>query len=208
VLAGKDIARAAHIGGKLVNFIEAAVHDGGAKPLIAQIANGEIVGHSGGKLGELKVYAADPEAFLLEAPDQMGPNETTSTANKRRAHQSSTREYQERKQNVFSLQSQVSLYPPAIPRAQSLKHCSQYSQEARLPSRVRSPHEGVRDEPGRTGGQFIAETQKTADVGQIDRDQRTLAAKSLTLAHDREPRTAEAINAIPAFGIGVRGNRS
>ena len=65
MLAGKNIAGAAHIGGELIDFVEAAVDDSAAKALISQIADHEIIGFSLGKFLKFQVHAAHPEPVML-----------------------------------------------------------------------------------------------------------------------------------------------
>jgi hypothetical protein len=44
VLASKDLARTAHVGGQLIHLVKTAVDDPVARALIPQVANNEIVG--------------------------------------------------------------------------------------------------------------------------------------------------------------------
>ena len=60
VLTREDEARTAHVGGKLVDLVEAAVHDRPAVRLFPQIGDDEIVGFGFAILGELQVDSANP----------------------------------------------------------------------------------------------------------------------------------------------------
>ena len=44
VLAGEDVAGAAHVGGELIDLVEAPIDDGATERLVAQIADDEIIG--------------------------------------------------------------------------------------------------------------------------------------------------------------------
>jgi hypothetical protein len=44
VLAGEDVAGAAHIGGELIDLVEAAVDNSAAKAWFAQVADEKVVG--------------------------------------------------------------------------------------------------------------------------------------------------------------------
>ena len=81
VLAGEDIAGAAHVGGELIDLIELAVDDGRADILLAQVADDEIVGFGLGEFRIFQIDAADPEAFTLQPLDQMAGDKTASAAN-------------------------------------------------------------------------------------------------------------------------------
>ena len=76
VFAGEDIARPAHVGGQLIDLVEAAVGDLAADGLIAQIADEEIVGLGLGEFGKLEIDAANPEPLALQALDQMAADES------------------------------------------------------------------------------------------------------------------------------------
>ena len=68
VLAGEDVAGAAHVGGELVDLVEAPIDRLAAQTSrIAQVADEEIVGLGLGELGILEVDAADPEALRASA---------------------------------------------------------------------------------------------------------------------------------------------
>ena len=80
VLAGEDVAGAAHVGGELVDLVEAPIDDGVAESGVAQVADDEVVGLGLGELGEFQVHAADPEAFMLEAAHQVAADEASRAA--------------------------------------------------------------------------------------------------------------------------------
>jgi hypothetical protein len=77
VLAGEDVAGAAHVGGKLVDFIETAVDDLAAEGGVAEVSDYEIVGRRVGKLRELQIDAPHPEPIRLQAPDEVAPDKAS-----------------------------------------------------------------------------------------------------------------------------------
>lgn len=81
VLAGEDVACAAHVGGQLVDFVEAAVDDRADDRLFAQVAHDEIVGLGFGMFIEFQVNAADPEPLALQALHKVAADESTGPAN-------------------------------------------------------------------------------------------------------------------------------
>jgi hypothetical protein len=83
VLAGKNVTSAAHIGGKLVDFIEAAVNQMLHKIGIAEIANHEVVGLCLAIARVLKVSAANPESVSPESTYEMVRDESSGSADQR-----------------------------------------------------------------------------------------------------------------------------
>src|SRR5256885_12635550 len=75
VLAGEDIARAAHVGRQLVHLIEVAIDDLAAKALLAQVAQHEFVRGGGRKFRQLQVYATDKVAFAFQPAREMRADE-------------------------------------------------------------------------------------------------------------------------------------
>src|SRR5882724_5099123 len=86
VQTGEDVARTAHVGGELVNLVETAVDDIAAEALVAQIADDEVVRRRLGEFRELEIDAAYPEAFMLQALDEMAADKTSGTADKHGFH--------------------------------------------------------------------------------------------------------------------------
>ena len=80
VFAGEDVAGPAHVGGKLVDFIEAFIYDGATQILVAQIADDEVICLSFGVFVELQIHAADPEALPLQSLDKMAADKTAGAA--------------------------------------------------------------------------------------------------------------------------------
>src|SRR3954470_18543236 len=83
MFAGEDVARAAHVGGQLVDLVEAAVDHLAAQLLLAQVADDEVVRLGGREGGELEVDTANPEALALEAAHKMAADESPGAANQR-----------------------------------------------------------------------------------------------------------------------------
>jgi hypothetical protein len=80
MLAGENIAGAAHVGGELIDFIKSAVHHGATKSLISQVAYDEIVGVGLGELMKFQIDPANPKSVLLESLHEMAADESTSPA--------------------------------------------------------------------------------------------------------------------------------
>jgi hypothetical protein len=81
----EDIAGAAHIGGKLVDFVERAIDRRPAEILLPEVADDEIVGLAVAELRKFQVDPANPEPFLLQAADEMAADESAGPANKSRS---------------------------------------------------------------------------------------------------------------------------
>ena len=79
VLAGKDVTGAAHVGGKLVNFIEASVDDLAAKGRVAKIRDDKVVRFGLVKLRIFEIHAADPKALALKPLDQVMADKPSGT---------------------------------------------------------------------------------------------------------------------------------
>ena len=80
VVAGEDIAGAAHVSGKLIQLIEPAIDYSLADILTPQIADDEIVGLGVAELGKLKIDPANPETLGLQVADQMIADEPAGPA--------------------------------------------------------------------------------------------------------------------------------
>jgi hypothetical protein len=65
MLAGENIASAAHIRGELVHLVEPPIRNLATEILIAEIANCEIIGFGFSKGRKFQVDAADPKTFAL-----------------------------------------------------------------------------------------------------------------------------------------------
>jgi uncharacterized protein (DUF362 family) len=81
VLAGEDIAGAAHVGRQLVHLGELTVDHPADAFRVAQVLHHEVVGLRLGERIELQVDAADPEAFALEALDQVSTDKSARAQN-------------------------------------------------------------------------------------------------------------------------------
>ncbi len=86
MIAGEDVAGAAHVRGQLIDFVKAAVHRRAAIDRIAQVGGNEIVGFGRRKIREFQVNGADPETFAFQPLDQVRTDKPTATANQRRLH--------------------------------------------------------------------------------------------------------------------------
>ena len=73
VLSRKDVPRAAHGGGKLVDLVERPVHHPAERGLVPEVPLDELVGGAGGMLVDLQVHPAHPEPLFLQAAGQMPP---------------------------------------------------------------------------------------------------------------------------------------
>ena len=86
VLAGEDVAGAAHVGGELIDFIEFPIDHRRADILLAQIADDEIIGL---RLGEFRIFqvdAADPEAFAFQTLHHVAGDKAAGAANQCLSH--------------------------------------------------------------------------------------------------------------------------
>ena len=80
VLAGEDVTGAAHIGGQLIDLVEAAVDGFTAHGRVAQVADDEVIGHGFAEARILQVHAAHPKAFLFQSLNEVAPDEAARTA--------------------------------------------------------------------------------------------------------------------------------
>ena len=80
VLAGKDVAGAAHVGGKLIDLVEAAVDNCPTKALIPQVAHYEIIGFRLREFMKFQVQPAYPEPVALQSSDKMAADEPAGPA--------------------------------------------------------------------------------------------------------------------------------
>jgi hypothetical protein len=80
VLAGEDIAGAAHVRGQLVHLVEAAIDGRTARCDIGEVPDHEIIRLGGRVLGVFEVDASDPAAFALEALHEVTADEAPSSA--------------------------------------------------------------------------------------------------------------------------------
>ena len=81
VVAGEDIAGAAHIGGKLVDFIEPPIDRHAAEILLPEVADDKIVSLAVAKFGKFEIDAADPKTLALQTADDMAADESAGSAN-------------------------------------------------------------------------------------------------------------------------------
>jgi hypothetical protein len=58
IVAGEDAAGTAHVGGELVDVVEALVKDLAADRLVAQVADDELISRARGELMVFQIYAA------------------------------------------------------------------------------------------------------------------------------------------------------
>jgi hypothetical protein len=79
VLAGEDVTRAAHVGGQLVNFVEAAIDRRLAELHLSQIANDEVVGLGFAEAWVFQVDATYPNAYPLQPLDEVAADEASRT---------------------------------------------------------------------------------------------------------------------------------
>ena len=85
VQSGKDVAGAAHVGGELIDFVD-AIDDIGNEVWIAQVAYNELVGRRGGKVMNLEVDGANPVPFRFQTLDQVSADEPTGTVDEDSLH--------------------------------------------------------------------------------------------------------------------------
>jgi len=82
ILAGKEIACAAHIRGKLIDFVKSAIYYGTYEVRVTEISDDEVTGFGIGMLMQLDIHASYPHAFASQTLDQMAANEPTRSAYK------------------------------------------------------------------------------------------------------------------------------
>ncbi len=80
MVAGEDVAGAAHVGGELVDLVEALVDDGVAENGVAEVADDELVGGGLAVFVALDVDAADAVALALEALHEVAADESAGPA--------------------------------------------------------------------------------------------------------------------------------
>src|ERR1039458_4803580 len=87
VLPGEDISGPAHIGCKLVDFVDSLDHlaDGG---LVAQVADDEFVSRGRGEVVRLEIDGANPIAFGFEAFDKVAADEAAGAVDQHFRHSS------------------------------------------------------------------------------------------------------------------------
>ena len=81
MLAGEDVAGAAHVGRELVDLGEAAIDDAATFDGIAKIGDDEIVGRRRRELGKLEIDGTNPKSLGLEALNQMRSDEAATATN-------------------------------------------------------------------------------------------------------------------------------
>src|SRR5205814_9958435 len=86
VLPREDVARAAHVGGQLVDLVEAPVEHFAAQPLLAQVAEHELVRGTGRELRQLEIDGSHEETFGLEAPHEMRGDEPAAAEDQSAMH--------------------------------------------------------------------------------------------------------------------------
>lgn len=80
VVAREDISGSAHVGRQLVQLVEPAIDRGAAVIGTPEVADDEIVGLGVAEFGKLEIDPADPEAFTLQAADQVTADEPAGPA--------------------------------------------------------------------------------------------------------------------------------
>ena len=83
VFTGEDVAGSPHVGGKLIDFIEAAVDHMPHEIGITKVTDHEVIGLCLAETWKLEIGASDPKAFPLEPPDKMVTDEATCPADQR-----------------------------------------------------------------------------------------------------------------------------
>ena len=74
IVAGEDKAGAAHIGGELVDLVEAAVDHRTTKSLVPEVADREVIGQAFRIARQLQIDPPDPQPLLLQALHQVAAN--------------------------------------------------------------------------------------------------------------------------------------
>jgi hypothetical protein len=85
MLSGEYVTGAAHVGGELVDFID-ALEDLAGEALIAKIAENKFVG---GRLGEFMAFDIDgayPEALLFQPFYQVSPDKSAGSVDQNSFH--------------------------------------------------------------------------------------------------------------------------
>ena len=75
MLARENVSGSAHVGGELVDFVDAVDH-GLCKVLLAEIADYEFVGGRFGMLVAFDVHGANPITFAFQPFHKMAADET------------------------------------------------------------------------------------------------------------------------------------
>jgi len=91
VLAGEDIAGAAHVGRELVDLLEMPVDQALAEPKIPQVTDHEIVGLGHRKFRKLQIGAAHEKALALQPAHQVAADESARPAHQCRFHRPAPR---------------------------------------------------------------------------------------------------------------------
>src|SRR5690606_781430 len=86
VLAGENVAGAAHVGGQLIDLVEAAVDGLPADIPVAEVADDEIVGFRLGEARVLQIHTADPETLPAQPSHNVGADEAAGSQNKGSLH--------------------------------------------------------------------------------------------------------------------------
>src|SRR6266699_2445160 len=80
MFTSEDVTGAAHIGGKLIDFVETAIDYVPHEIWVPEIAEGEIVSLCLAEARELEVRASDPESFPLKPPNKVMTDKTPRPA--------------------------------------------------------------------------------------------------------------------------------
>jgi hypothetical protein len=86
VLAGEDIAGAAHVGRELVDLLEIPVHQALAEAAIPEIADYEVVGLGRREFRKFEIGAAHEEPLALQPAHQVAADEPARPAHQCRFH--------------------------------------------------------------------------------------------------------------------------
>jgi hypothetical protein len=77
MLSGEYLAGAAHVRSELIDLAELTVYHLTTQHRITQISNHKVIRLRFGKWISLQINTADPEAFALEALDQVSTDKAT-----------------------------------------------------------------------------------------------------------------------------------
>jgi hypothetical protein len=81
VFTGKDVSGPAHIGCKLINFVETAIDHMSYEVRITKVADYEIISLRFTETRELEIGSSDPKPLPFEPPNKVMTDEAAGPAN-------------------------------------------------------------------------------------------------------------------------------
>jgi hypothetical protein len=86
IFTNENVSGSPHVGGELIDLIEAAIYDFATESGVTQISEYEVVRFRFGKIWEFKIDPTNPKAIPLQSTDKMAADKPTSATYQSRLH--------------------------------------------------------------------------------------------------------------------------